>query len=78
MNDLEEIVIIEEKQNKLIKKHVDNLKAGYYVLVDMLGEIDSPWISDKLARLIQETKEEARDIYMRSSMKVPDWCRFAD
>ncbi len=68
-------VDVNHKANRLVKLHVDNLKEGYYVLIDMLREVESPWISHRLSQLLQDTKEEARDIYIRSNMKVPEWCR---
>jgi hypothetical protein len=30
---------------------------------------------DKLRKQIEELKQEARDIYIRSNMNVPDWCK---
>lgn len=64
-----------DKANMLVQKHIANLKAGYYVLIDMLREIESPWIAHRLSQLLQDTKEEARDIFIRSNMKIPEWCR---
>lgn len=64
-----------DKANLLVKKHIENLKKGYVIIIDMLREVESPWIAHRLSILLQEIKEEARDIYKRSNLKVPDWCQ---
>lgn len=61
--------------NRGVELHIDNLRLDLQALDEFRMKCKSGLLKHKLLIAGQQCEQAVADIYIKSNMRVPDWCK---